>query len=326
MKTNKMKAVTYQKYGAPEVLQLHEVKMPTPKDNEILIKVYATTVTSGDLKLRKADPFIVRFFNGMNKPKNPILGAALAGVVEAAGSQVKGFKKGDRVFGFSAFGAYAEYVTMPEEGAVAKMPANMSFEEAAAVPFGAISALYFLKKGNIQQGQKVLINGASGSVGSFAVQLAKQMGAEVTGVSSTANLDLVRSLGADRVIDYKKEDFSKNSQTYDLIFDAAGKASYPDSKNALAPNGYFVSTGFGLSLLLQMLQTSMTGGRKVIMGMASETPEDLDYLRELMENGKIRPVIDKRFSLEEIPDAHRYAESGAKKGNVVITVHQTEAN
>lgn len=321
-----MKAVTYQKYGAPEVLQLHEVEMPTPKDNEILIKVYATTVTSGDLKLRKADPFIVRFFNGMNKPKNPILGAALAGVVEAAGSQVKGFKKGDRVFGFSAFGAYAEYLTIPEEGAVAKMPANMSFEEAAAVPFGAISALYFLKKGNIQQGQKVLINGASGSVGSFAVQLAKQMGAEVTGVSSTANLDLVRSLGADRVIDYKKEDFSKNSQTYDLIFDAAGKASYPDSKNALEPNGYFISTGFGLSLLLQMLQTSMTGGRKVIMGMASETPEDLDYLRELMENGKIRPVIDKRFSLEEIPDAHRYAESGAKKGNVVITVHQTEAN
>jgi NADPH:quinone reductase-like Zn-dependent oxidoreductase len=322
-----MKAIVYTNYGPADVLRLKEVDKPTPKDNEVLIKVYATTVTAGDWHLRKGDPLFARFFTGLLKPKNPILGHELAGEIESVGKDVTRFKKGDQVFGSTEFGSgtYAEYVTLPADGLVAIKPDNVTFEEAAAVPVGALTALYFLRKGNIRSGQKVLINGASGSVGTFAVQLAKHFGAEVTGVSSTVNVALVKSLGADTVIDYTKEDFTKNGQTYDLIFDAVGKAPYSRSKYSLEAKGCYVSTAFGLSLLVQMLTTSMIGGKKVIVGIAEETPEEFLFLKELVEAGKIKPVISKRYLLKQIAEAHRFVESGHKTGNAVITVDKTLA-
>jgi NADPH:quinone reductase-like Zn-dependent oxidoreductase len=322
-----MKAIVYTNYGSADVLRLKEVDKPIPKDNEVLIKVSATTVTAGDWHLRKGDPFFARFFTGLMKPKNPILGHELAGEIESVGKDVTRFKKGDAIFGSTGFGSgtYAEYVTLPEDGLVAIKPDSVTYEQAAAVPVGALTALYFLRKGKLRSGQKVLINGASGSVGTFAVQLAKHFGAEVTGVSSTAHVELVKSLGADKVIDYTKEDFTKNGQIYDLIFDTVGKAPYSRVKNSLATKGYYVSTAFGLSLLVQMLITSMTGGKKVIVGIAEEIPEELLFLKELVEAGKIKPVITKRYPLEQIAEAHKYVESGHKTGNAVITVDKTPA-
>ncbi len=318
-----MKAIVYTEFGPPEVLQLQEVEKPTPKDHEVLIRIYATTVAAEDPAIRRSPGF-----NGLRKPRKTILGAYLAGEVEAVGKDVKRFRKGDQVLGstFPGAGAYAEYVCMPEKGALASKPANMTYEEAAAVPNGELTALPFLRdKGNIQSGQKVLINGASGAVGSAAVQLAKYYGAEVTGVCSTSNLEMVKSLGADRVIDYTKEDFTQTGQTYDIIFDAVGKSSFSRCKDSLTKNGIYLTTVPMPADMLQMLWTSMAGGKKVRFAATGLRPmskkaEDLVFIKELIEAGKMQAVIDRRYPLEQTAEAHRYVERGHKKGKVVITV------
>lgn len=324
-----MKAIVCTKYGPPDVLQLKEIEKPTIKDNEVLIKIYATTVSSGVAKIRSFEvpimywPLVGIMF-GFRKPRRPILGIELAGEIEAVGKDVKLFKKGDAVFGVADTinqGAYAEYISLPEEGLLVIKPFNMTYEEAAAVPVGASTALHFLRKGNIQSGQKVLIYGASGSVGTYAVQLAKYFGAEVTGVCSTANLELVKSLGADKVIDYTKEDFIKSGETYDLIFDTVGKSSFSDCIRSLKQEGvYLLGSVLNMSWYFRGLWTSMTNRKKVIYGISNESHEKLIFLKELIEAGKIKSVIDRCYPLEEIVKAHRYVDKGHKKGNVVITL------
>ncbi|NVM46862.1 MAG: NAD(P)-dependent alcohol dehydrogenase [Candidatus Lokiarchaeota archaeon] len=317
-----MKAAVVTKYGPPEVLQLKEVEKPTPKDNEVLIRVQAATVTLYDCWGRACTGppgfgLLIKLSSGLGKPKKPILGTEFAGEIEAVGKDVNLFKKGDPVFGFTGMnlGANAEYVCMPEDGALAIKPTNMTYEEAAAIPYGGLTALYFLRKANIQSGQKVLIFGASGGVGTFAVQLAKYFGTEVSGVCSTPKLELVRSLGADKVFDYTKEDFTKSGEKYDIIFDTIGKSPFSDSKRSLNKEGIYAFTTFGLGRAFRVLWN-----KNAISGLLEEKAEDLVFLKELIEAGKIRAVIDKRYPLEQAAEAHRYVESGQKKGQVVLTL------
>ena len=330
-----MKAIVCTKYGSPDVLQFKEVDKPTPKDNEVLIRIHATPVNYGDTLARNFRgtppskfnmPFIfyfpARMAFGFSKPKINTLGSEFAGKIEAVGKDVKLFKAGDQVFGYRgmSMGANAEYLCMPENGLVAIKPANMTYEEAATVPYGALTALNLLRHVNIQPGQKVLIHGASGGIGSAAVQLAKYFGAEVTGVCGTPRLAFVKSLGADIVIDYTKDDFTQNGQTYDLIFDILGKSSFSRCKNSLNENGRYLLASFKMKQFFQMLWTSKIGSKKVICALSGEKIEDLLFIKELVEAGKIKSVIDRRYPLEQTAEAHRYVEKGHKKGNVVITI------
>ena len=322
-----MKAAVCTRYGPPEVLQLKELEKPTPKDNEVLVRVHAATVTAGDCELRSLKlplswQLVARIGFGFRGPRKKILGQELAGEIESVGKTVKLFKKGDQVFAFTGLhlGAWAEYNCLPENGWMAIKPANMTYEEAAAVPAGGLHALHCLKKGNIQSGQKVLIYGAGGTVGTFAVQLAKSFGAEVTAVDSTRKLEMLRSIGADKVIDYTKADFTKSGETYDVIFDVVGKSSFSGCMRSLKEKGFYLLGNPGLSQLVRGLLTSMRSSKKVIGGMASYRTEDLIFLKELIEAGKIRSAIDRRYPLERIAEAHRYVDTGQKEGNVVVTV------
>ncbi len=327
-----MKAAVFSRYGPPEVVQIREVEKPAPKDNEVLVRVQATTVCAADWRMRKADPVLVRFLNGLRRPKKiPILGMEFAGRVETVGRGITRFSEGDAVFGSTGFhfGAHAEYVCVPEDASLELKPSNMTFEEAAAVLFGGVSALHFLRKAKVQAGQKVLIYGASGSVGVFAVQLAKHFGAHVTAVCSTANLDLVKSLGADDAVDYTREDFSRAGRVYDIVFDTVGKSGFSRTLKSLKRGGSYVRAG-GSGRLAPMVGAifagmliSITGAAKVISGVARGAAGDAFFLKGLIEAGKLRTVIDRRYALNEIAEAHRYAEAGHKKGHVVIVVEQT---
>jgi len=320
-----MKAIVYTRFGPPEVLHLQEVEKPTPKANEVLIRIYATTVVKEDPDMRGSPGF-----NGLLKPRHPILGQELAGEVEATGRSVTRFSPGDQVFGIDMFGAHAEYKCMPEDGALATKPANMSYEEAVSVPNGALTALPFLRdKGAIQSGQTVLIYGASGSVGAAAVQLAKHYGAKVTGVCSTSNLEWVKSLGADQVIDYTQEDFTQNGKRYDIIFDTVGKVPFSACKGSLTDEGIYLTTVPTPVIMLQALWTPKGGSKKVRFVAAGLRParekiKDLVFLTTLVEAGKMKAVIDRSYPLEQIVEAHRYVEQGHKKGNVVITVAHSD--
>ncbi len=329
-----MKAIVCTQYGPPDVLQLKEVAKPIPKDNEVLIKIHAATATGGDCEIRRFQiPILfwlyLRIVMGITKPrKDTILGQELAGEIEAVGKDVKRFKKGDQIFaatGGIGFKAYAKYACMPENGMLALKPANMSYEEAATIPMGGYNALHFLRKANIQRGQKVLVFGASGSIGTMAVQLAKHFGAEVTGLCSTTNLELVKSLGADKLIDYTQEDFTKNGEIYGVILDVPGKSSYSGSLRSLNENGVYLLANPSLLDMFRGLWTSMTSSKKVMFEFADEKSEDLNFLKEQIEAGKIKPAIDRRYPLEQTAEAHRYVENGHKKGNVVITVEQNNS-
>ncbi len=322
-----MKAIIYTEYGPPEVLRLAEIEKPIPADNEVLIRIHATTVTAGDYRARgfaiprRALWLPARIALGFTRPKKTILGTELAGEIEETGEDVRLFQPGDRVFGMTGRGAYAEYVCVPEDGALAPLPANLTYEESAAIPFGAHSAIFFLRdQAKIRIGQKILIYGASGSVGTAAVQLAKYYGADVTGVCSTSNVELVKLLSADQVIDYTREDFTQSGQTYDVIFDTVGKTSFSQCKKLLTQDGIYLTAVFGLTELLQMLWTPWVGGKKVMGGVAPVRTEDLILFKELAEAGKLRPVIDQSYPFEETVEAHQYVEKGHKKGNVVITI------
>ncbi|MFX1335986.1 MAG: NAD(P)-dependent alcohol dehydrogenase [Promethearchaeota archaeon] len=331
----KMEAIVYTEYGPPEVLKLQEVDKPIPKHNEILIRIYATTVNYGDLVARNfryissnkfAMPMlfwlIAKLTFGIRKPRNKILGNEFSGVIESIGKSVTLWKKGDEIFGYSSQGmrAYAEYIVLPEDGVLSLKPSNMSFEEAAVLPYGSIMALNLLRKANVQPGQKILINGASGGIGSATVQLAKSQGAEVTGVCGTPRLEFVKSLGADKVIDYTKEDFTKIGEIYDIVFGGLGKTPFSKVKYSLKQNGRYILTSFKMRQLVQMFKTKLIGNKKVICVMLPEKGEDLREARDLIEAGKIKAIIDKSFPFDQMAEAHRYIESGQKKGYIVVTL------
>lgn len=334
-----MKAIMCPEYGPPDVLRVEEIGKPVPKDNEILVKIYAVPVNFGDIIARNFRNITPREFSmplplwlvsrmvfGSRKPNKKILGSEFAGEVEAVGKAVKKFKKGDQVFGYRGMnlGANAEYICVPEKGMTAIKPKKMTYEEASAVPYGAITALNLLRKVNIRKGQKVLVNGASGGIGSYAVQLAKYYGAEVTGVCGTPRLGLVKSLGADKVIDYTQDDFTKNGETYDLIFDILNKSSFSHCKNSLKPNGIYLLASFKTKQLLQMLWTKIIGGKRVKCALSVEKPDDLVFIKDLVEAGKLKTVVDKDFPMEQAAEAHRYYESGAKKGSVILTFNRNK--
>jgi 2-desacetyl-2-hydroxyethyl bacteriochlorophyllide A dehydrogenase len=322
-----MKAIAWTKYGSPDVLQLTEVAKPIPKDDEVLIRIRAATVTAGDSEMRRLQFPIwlalpIRIWLGFLKPRGKILGQEFAGEIESIGKDVHQFKVGDQVFAAAgmALGGYAEYACLPADSAIVIKPATMTYEEAAALPVGGMEALHFLKKANIQQGEKVLINGAGGSIGTVAVQLAKSFGAEVTAVDSTAKLEMLRSIGADHVIDYTQEDFTKNGETHDVIFDVVGKTSFSKSVRLLKENGRYLLANAGITQMIRGARTSNTSTKQVITGTADHNTEDLIFLKELVEAGKLKVVIDKRYPLEQVAEAHRYVDTGQKAGNVVITV------
>ncbi len=319
-----MKAIICTKYGAPDVLELKEVERPAPRDNELLIKIHATTVNRTDCATRKAKPFFARLITGLIRPKNPILGTEFAGEIEAVGKEVTSFKVGDKVFGFSGsyFGTHAEYMTMPEDGFLTTMPENMTYEEAAPSTEGAYYAHSFIRIANIQSGQRILINGATGAIGSAAVQLIKYFGAEVTAVCNTKNVALMKSLGADKVLDYTKEDFTKDDQMYDAVFDAVGKSSFGRCKPLLKPGGIYVSSelGYMAQNIILALVTPIIGNKKVMFPIPKHSDENIVLFKKLIEAGKFKGVIDRCYPLEEIVEACKYVETGQKTGNVVITV------
>lgn len=321
-----MKTIVYYKYGSPDVLEQHDKEKPVAKDREVLVKIRATTVTAADCMMRRGDTFLSRILLGLTHPREKfqILGTEFSGKIEAVGSKVKKFSIGDEIFAFRGFGTgcYAEYKCMSENGSIAFKPKNMTFTEAASVVDGATTALFFLKeKANILQGQKVLINGASGSIGTFAVQLAKYYGAEVTGVCSTKNTALVASLGADKVVDYTKEDFTKAGDTYDIIFDTVGKSSFAHCRKVLKNEGKYVVTVMTTKLVLQSFLSILGTRKKVISAMSLNKTEALNSIRTLIEKGKLRTIIDRQFPLEKLREAHAYVEKGHKRGNVVISLN-----
>ncbi len=323
-----MKAIEYSEYGPLAVLQINDIDTPTPRNNEIRVKIHATTVTPVDCSFRSGDPCITRFYTGLLRPKSRILGTELAGEIDTVGRDVTRFKVGDRVFAAPAdgLGAHAQFICLPEDGAQTTMPANMAYDEAATICNGALTALPFLRdSAKIRRGQRVLINGASGSIGTFAVQIAKHFGAKVTGVCSGANLDLVKSLSADDVFNYQEEDFTRSGQTWDIIFDTVGKSSFSRCKGVLAKRGYYLSTVPTFETARQMLWTSMAGGKKAILSATGLRPardqiEDMEYIKDLIETGRLKTVIDRSYPLNEIAEAHRYVELGHKRGNVVVTM------
>jgi NADPH:quinone reductase-like Zn-dependent oxidoreductase len=323
--TSLLKAFVQIKYGPPEVLSLSDVPKPVPGDKEILIRIYATTVNRTDDGLLRADPFIARFFTGLFKPKNNIPGSEFAGQVEAAGKEVSLFKTGDRVFGFCGFGAHAEYISVSEHDTVATIPGNMTFGEAAPLTEGAQYALNSIRKANIQEGQQVLIYGATGAIGSAALQIIKAIGAEVTAVCNTKNIDLIKSLGADRVIDYTTDDFTKTNKKYDVVFDAVGKSSFRRCKPLLKEGGIYISTDLGPYAQNPFLAifTPLFGGKKVLFPIPVFDKEMIHYLKGLAQSGKFKPVIERQYPFEQIPEAFKYVHTGQKTGNVVISLDTT---
>jgi NADPH:quinone reductase-like Zn-dependent oxidoreductase len=317
-----MRAVVHEKYGPPDVLRLEHVERPVPNEDQVLVRIHATTVNRTDCGLRSADPFITRFFTGLRRPKRKILGMELAGEVEAVGDAVTGFEVGDQVFGVNGHGTHAEFVCLRESAPLAHKPAGMTFEEAAAVCDGASLALACLRKGDVRKGTSILVYGASGSVGTAGVQLAKHFGADVTAVCNTKNVELVASLGADEVVDYTREDFTRNGKTYDVVFDAVGKHSFRRCRRSLKPGGTYIETdiGFLWHVPVLALLTRWIGDKRVRMGIVRYTKSDVLFLKELIEAGEYRAVIDRRYPLEDVVEATRYVELGQKTGNVVLTV------
>lgn len=318
----KMKAAVCTAYGQPEVLEITEIATPRPASNEVKIRIMATAVNSGDCRIRRADPSAVRLFFGLFKPRKKVLGGVFSGVVEEVGSDVKLYQVGDQVFGSTgmSFGAYAEYKCLPEGGIFALKPQAITHAEATAIPFGATTALHFLRKANMKKGQSILVIGASGAVGSAAVQLAVHFGAEVTAVCSTSNVDMVRSLGANEVIDYLKSDYSQNNKKYDVVFDTVNKDSYTKRLNMVKDHGTLILGAVGLSDSLKGLLTAATTKRNVLMGMIQQSAPDISFLKATIEAGSLRAVIDRKYKLQEIVEAHRYVDAGHKKGNVVVEV------